>query len=101
MRLTENEVAAIKKAVRTHFGPEAKVFLFGSRVDDAKKGGDIDLLVEHPSQSCDVVKRKLEAIAELQIVLGEQKIDLVTTTQEAHLDGRLIVKKARETGVKL
>ncbi len=101
MRLTEYEVAAIKKVVRAHFGPDAKIFLFGSRVDDAKKGGDIDLLVEYSSQGSDVVKRKLQTIAELQLALGDQKIDIVTTYRDFRPDDRLIVKKARETGVRL
>ena len=36
MRLTEVEVSAIKQSVRA-FDPEAKIFLFGSRVDDKRK----------------------------------------------------------------
>ena len=47
MRLREDAVDAIKRAVETRFGPSARVFLFGSRLDDTKSGGDIDLLVEH------------------------------------------------------
>lgn len=44
MRLTGLEVSAIKESVRS-FDPEAKVFLFGSREDDSKKGGDVDLFI--------------------------------------------------------
>ncbi len=46
MRLTPHEVAAIKAAAREAFGDSAVVRLFGSRVDDALRGGDIDLLME-------------------------------------------------------
>ncbi|WCT74210.1 hypothetical protein PQ455_02980 [Sphingomonas naphthae] len=46
MRLTEQEIAAIKGAAAEAFGPDAVVRLFGSRVDDALRGGDIDLHVE-------------------------------------------------------
>ena len=46
MRLTAEEVAAIKTAAREAFGESAVVRLFGSRVRDDLKGGDIDLLVE-------------------------------------------------------
>lgn len=46
MRLTDHEVAAIKAAAREAFGETAVVRLFGSRVDDSLRGGDIDLHVE-------------------------------------------------------
>lgn len=46
MRLTPEEVAAIKAAASNSFGDEAIVRLFGSRVDDTLEGGDIDLHVE-------------------------------------------------------
>ena len=46
MRLTDHEVAAIKAAAREAFGETAVVRLFGSRVDDSLRGGDVDLHVE-------------------------------------------------------
>ena len=46
VRLTADEVQAIKAAAAEAFGASAVVRLFGSRVDDTKRGGDIDLLIE-------------------------------------------------------
>lgn len=46
MRLTPHEVDAIKCAAREAFGATAVVRLFGSRVDDSLRGGDIDLHIE-------------------------------------------------------
>ena len=43
MRLSPNAAKIIHNAVHTHFGDDAEVWLFGSRVDDSRKGGDIDL----------------------------------------------------------
>src|SRR6056297_3511798 len=46
MRLTSEQIKTIKQATADIFGEEARVRLFGSRVDDEQRGGDVDLLVE-------------------------------------------------------
>lgn len=48
MRLLDKEREALKAALN---GVAGKVYLFGSRTDHARRGGDIDLLVlsHHPS----------------------------------------------------
>jgi len=46
MRISQNEMQAAVRVVRKHLGAASAVWLFGSRVDDAQKGGDIDLYVE-------------------------------------------------------
>ena len=42
MRLTADEIVATKAAARLACGDDVVVRLFGSRVDDARRGGDID-----------------------------------------------------------
>ncbi len=46
MRLAPEEIVAIKDAAREAFGERAVVRLFGSRVRDDLRGGDIDLHLE-------------------------------------------------------
>lgn len=46
MRLTPEQARVILSCVRRQFGSDAQVMLFGSRLDDASRGGDVDLLVE-------------------------------------------------------
>ena len=70
------------------------IYLFGSRVDDQKKGGDIDLLIL--SQTL-MPSDKRAIRGELWQSIGEQKIDLVI----AHDTSEPFVRIALETGVRL
>ncbi len=73
MRLAVSQVNIIKESV-TGIDPEARVFLFGSRVNDNLKGGDIDLLVL--SNRMDF-SAKIELKFKLLEQMDEQKIDIV------------------------
>lgn len=72
MRLSHEEQSAITNAVR-QADADAQIFLFGSRVDDCAKGGDIDLLVL--SKKINLMS-KLEILTQLHLKLGERKIDV-------------------------
>jgi predicted nucleotidyltransferase len=48
MRVSAEQQQIIVDAVHQLFGQQGRVRLFGSRVDDRGKGGDLDLLVELP-----------------------------------------------------
>ena len=72
MRLTVDQKCTIQEIIRLA-DPEAIVYLFGSRTDDKRKGGDIDLLVL--STKIDLLK-KLDLLAALHQRLGERKIDI-------------------------
>ncbi len=93
MRLKDFEHNAIVSTVK-HLDNDATVYLFGSRVDDSKKGGDIDLLVlSNRLNSND--KRTIKM--RLYELLEEQKIDLLIAAD----DSNAFVKLALGTGVKL
>ena len=77
MRITENEVSAIKSLAQIIFGKGTLVFLFGSRIDDEKKGGDIDLFITNKEKSKLTISSKIEFLTELKLLIGEQKIDVV------------------------
>jgi predicted nucleotidyltransferase len=73
MRLNQDEISAIKKSIY-QFDPQAEVYLFGSRVDDKKRGGDIDLFVK----SFYLTQQDAYTIKELiWDEIGEQKIDII------------------------
>lgn len=73
MRLTKDEVNTIKNSVLS-LDQHADVYLFGSRVDDSKRGGDIDLLiVSEKLNKHDLRKIRWQFFDRF----GEQKMDLV------------------------
>jgi predicted nucleotidyltransferase len=46
MRLSINQINTIKTTAQSVWGSNVQVILFGSRVHDSRKGGDIDLYLE-------------------------------------------------------
>lgn len=99
MRLTSEQCAIIRKTASEVFGEEVDVYLFGSRVDDSAKGGDIDLLVESKKPIPDRLAKALKMIARLQLRLGDQKIDVVA--HDPQMDVAPIVEHAKNTGVRI
>lgn len=97
MRLHPNEIQAIQQAAKEVFPPGTGVYLFGSRLDDRARGGDIDLLVEPqtPWPPRQVVDRRTRFVARLYRLLGEQRID-VLIAPVAVPDPRPIVEHARK-----
>ena len=97
MRLEKYEIEAIKNISINKFGSKSRIILFGSRVDDSTRGGDIDLYVI-PDAYIDkkiLRTRKLTFLVELKSVIGDQKIDLIIAK-----DGnRLIEKEALSKGI--
>ncbi len=100
MRLSLHEAEIIIKTACQVFGQATTVWLFGSRTDDALKGGDIDLFIQIPDQTSDgseLLEKKLHFLSLLEQDLGEQKIDVVFEQD----DSRLIEQEAKTKGIKL
>ncbi|MBA1149293.1 nucleotidyltransferase domain-containing protein [Ectothiorhodospiraceae bacterium WFHF3C12] len=99
MRLSDEYAAAIRAGVRKIFGPNARVWLFGSRTDDSRRGGDIDLYVEAPCASDEVTQLEGRLYAFLVRRLGEQRIDIIVRPN--NMPPRSIDEEAKRTGVRL
>jgi uncharacterized protein len=89
MRITEHEKNVIIDAVK-NTDPDAKVWLFGSRVDDNKKGGDIDIAIFSEKIDKDIIQ-KMQVRRLIYDRIGEQKIDIVTTNSGKEAIFRLAV----------
>lgn len=95
MRLTEFEHRSILAAFH-HVFKSGNIYLFGSRVDDTKKGGDIDLYIE-TENSEDLSEKKIQFLLLLESLIDEQKVDVVF-----HRDSeRLIEQEAKTKGIQL
>lgn len=79
IRLTKAEVDAIRDAMQHHVAPLgcSRLWLFGSRADPGKRGGDIDLYLEVDADVSD----ELALVRDLRLALfpriGEQRIDII------------------------
>ncbi|OFZ28790.1 MAG: hypothetical protein A2622_06825 [Bdellovibrionales bacterium RIFCSPHIGHO2_01_FULL_40_29] len=84
MRLSHKEVASIKSAFSVVLADHPyELYLFGSRVDDNKKGGDIDLLVVvSTAQKSSVADQKTVIRKKIFESIPEQKIDITVATPE-------------------
>lgn len=99
MRLKDKEVLVITRLFQELFLIGDQLWLFGSRVDDTQKGGDIDLFVQTQEQDADqVVQRKIKFLVALKREIGDQKIDLVVQYKYHDLP---IYQHALETGIRL
>lgn len=99
MRLTAAQRQAIVEETARTFGPQARVRLFGSRVDDSARGGDIDLHIETNGSPAERLDLELKLYARLIRRLGDRHIDIVV-----HQRGeppRPIDEQAQRTGILL
>ncbi len=76
MRLANRLKNKIRRSVLNSFG-DIDVFLYGSRVDDAKKGGDIDIAVDVDLLPDEFRKTKIKFMVELLKLGFDLKVDVV------------------------
>ncbi len=95
LRLSEEEIKIIKETAKEVFGENTKVYIFGSRADLNKKGGDIDIYIE--TQDKTSVKKELEFLAKLELNGIERKVDLIV--KDPYKKEKSIFKEAKTKGV--
>ena len=93
MRIAENDKKVIVDSI-LESDPVAKIYLFGSRVDDDKRGGDIDILIF--SEKIDL-SEKIKIKTRIFQKMEEQKIDLLVAKNK----NDPFVRLALEKGVQL
>jgi len=97
LRLIPQIAEKLVSLAKENFGEDCKLYLFGSRVDDSKKGGDIDLLLESKDEVSS--EQKIMFLANVQRNITERKVDLLIA--DKNRKDLEIVRIAKETGIEL
>jgi len=99
MRLSNHQATQIKNAADRVLGAPNRVWLFGSRADDTRRGGDVDLLVETDM----VLPNRAQTICKIYgaiiMALGDRKVDVLL--KDGRTPNAPIFDIAKRTGVML
>lgn len=99
MRLSADHAAIIVAEVGRLFGPAARVSLFGSRLRDEARGGDIDLLVEAPAVVDNPAWQAASLEARLMRRLDGRRVDVLLLAE--NLPEQPVHRIARAEGRRL
>lgn len=99
MRLTTHQIEFIRQLVTQMLGASAQVRVFGSRLDDSAKGGDLDLFLEL-SEAVDnpaMLAAKLSAKVsrrmngrKVDVLISAPNLKILPIHEVAHRDGKLL-----------
>ena len=77
MRLTPEQITAIRKGAAQLAGDAARVWLFGSRVRDDARGGDVDLLLELDEAVAEPAQLSARLASQVSRVMYGRKVDVL------------------------
>ena len=102
--MTSQQQKALTAAVRRHFGPTGRLWVFGSRVDDLARDGDFDIMVRRDAADAGhLLVAKLHLLADPHATAGfeDERSDVVLFSQKFDPLLREIHRGAMEHGVEL
>ena len=97
MRISQHDRDKLKQAVQDIVGDGASTRVFGSRLDDDSRGGDLDLYVELNTEVGNPAWTAARIVARAQTYLGDRRIDVVL--RDPATPELPIHRVARSTGV--
>ncbi len=77
MRLSAPQIAAIRAGAIELAGRDARVWLFGSRVRDDARGGDVDLLLELDEAVAEPAQLSAKLAAQVSRAMYGRKVDVL------------------------
>lgn len=99
MRLNDHQIQSIRELAAQTAGAGARVWLFGSRLDDTARGGEVDLLLELHDPVDEPALLAARLSARVSCSLGGRRVDVVLAAPNlgrlpihelAFLKGRLL-----------
>lgn len=77
MRLTDQQIQIIRQLAQQVAGSQSRVRVFGSRLDDAAKGGDLDLMLELPEPVDNPALIAAQMSARVSRAMHGRKVDVL------------------------
>lgn len=77
MRLTDHQIQVIRNVASQIAGDQSRVRVFGSRLDDMARGGDIDLLLELPEPVDNPALLAARMSAQMSRLLNGRRVDVL------------------------
>ena len=77
MRLTSQQILAIRNLAGQVAGEKARVRVFGSRLDGATRGGDLDLMIELNDPVANPALLAAQISAKVSRILHGRKVDVL------------------------
>jgi len=99
LRITTAQQKSIRRITTELAGADATVILFGSRVDDTKRGGDLDLLIELPHAIDNPAWLAAQLSARISRMMTGRSVDVVLSAP--NLLTLPIHEQAKSTGIAL
>lgn len=103
MRVTAEQINIFKTFACRYFGEDVELWLFGSRTDDSKRGGDYDFLIETSMSDADrIIASKIDLIADLQNTnsFEDERIDIIVKRRFSAFN-MPVYQVAKHEGVRL
>jgi len=95
MRLTKQHIKKIHQVVEGLLDEDAQIHLFGSRVDDDLKGGDVDIMITTASVVGRPAVMAARIATQIEKKLEGRQVDVLLSTPETHIEPIHIIAKQK------
>ena len=79
MRLTDHQARSIRQLALEVAGTHARVRVFGSRLEDTARGGDVDLMLELPEPVANPALVAAQFSAKVTRLMHGRRVDVLLT----------------------